>query len=138
MPSLLKVGTVLLRIALAVGFLSAVADRFGLWGAPGAAGVAWGAWEPFVAYTAKLNFFVPSSVAAILAILATAAEIILAVALIIGFRLRETALASAILLLLFALTMSLSGGVKGPLDYSVFTAAAAALLLAAVSPPKRA
>ena len=31
-----------LRVALAAGFLSAVADRFGLWGMPGTPGVAWG------------------------------------------------------------------------------------------------
>ncbi len=37
-----------LRIALAISFLSAVADRFGLWGSPGAANVAWGDWPTFV------------------------------------------------------------------------------------------
>ena len=37
------------RLALAAGFLSAVADRFGLWGPPGAPNVAWGEWQPFVA-----------------------------------------------------------------------------------------
>lgn len=31
----------LLRLALAASFLAAVADRFGLWGAPGAPGLAW-------------------------------------------------------------------------------------------------
>src|ERR1044071_4265663 len=48
-----------LRIALAAGFLSAVADRFGLWGPAGAANVAWGAWQAFVDYVAKLNWFAP-------------------------------------------------------------------------------
>jgi hypothetical protein len=48
-----------LRLALAAGFLSAVADRFGLWGPAGAANVAWGAWQPFVDYVAKLNWFAP-------------------------------------------------------------------------------
>jgi thiosulfate dehydrogenase (quinone) large subunit len=33
--------TVFLRIALAISFLSAVADRFGLWGAYGQPNVAW-------------------------------------------------------------------------------------------------
>lgn len=113
------------RFALAAGFLSAVADRFGLWGPPGSARVAWGAWAPFVAYTGKLNFFVPAALIPWLAVLATAAEAALALALIAGIFLRSTALASAALLLCFALTMSLSGGIKGPLNYSVFTAAAA-------------
>ena len=40
------------------------------------------------------------------------------------------ALASAGLLLIFALAMALSLGIKSPLDYSVFSASAAALLLA--------
>ena len=41
-----------------------------------------------------------------------------------------TALASAVLLALFAVAMTISFGVKEPLDYSVFSASAAALLLA--------
>jgi len=48
-----------LRLALAAGFLSAVADRFGMWGPPGAPNVAWGTWQPFVEYVAKLNWFAP-------------------------------------------------------------------------------
>jgi hypothetical protein len=35
--------TVLLRVALGATFLTAVTDRFGVWGAPGAPQVAWGA-----------------------------------------------------------------------------------------------
>jgi hypothetical protein len=34
--------TVFLRVAVGISFLSAVADRFGLWGAYGQANVAWG------------------------------------------------------------------------------------------------
>jgi hypothetical protein len=33
------VAAIFLRLALAAGFLSAVADRFGLWGPPGTPGV---------------------------------------------------------------------------------------------------
>jgi hypothetical protein len=51
-----------LRLSLAAGFLSAVADRFGLWGPPGTPNVAWGDWQPFVEYVGKLNWFVPRSV----------------------------------------------------------------------------
>jgi hypothetical protein len=43
--------TVFLRIALGISFLSAVADRFGLWGAYGQPNVAWGDFSRFVAYT---------------------------------------------------------------------------------------
>src|SRR6201993_5418247 len=62
-----------LRVALAAGFLSAVADRFGLWGPAGAANVAWGAWQPFVDYVAKLNWFAPPASTPILAWAATVA-----------------------------------------------------------------
>jgi len=124
---------ILLRLSLAVGFLSAVADRFGLWGAPGEANVAWGEWQAFVEYTATLNPMVPSSLIPALAWTATLMEIILAIGLLIGWKLRWVALASGVLLLLFALTMTFSLGIKAPLDYSVFTAACGAMLLYQVS-----
>ena len=50
-----------LRVALAAGFLSAVADRFGLWGMPGTPGVARGDWSHFLTYTGRLNWFLPDS-----------------------------------------------------------------------------
>ena len=117
------------RLALAVGFLSAVADRFGLWGPPGSPKVAWGNWGNFVAYTAVLNFFLPRWAAPGLAVAATIAESSLGILLILGVWKREIAAASAALLCLFALTMTLALGFKAPLDYSVFSAAAAAGLL---------
>jgi putative oxidoreductase len=120
-----------LRIALAAGFLSAVADRFGLWGPAGAANVAWGAWRPFVDYVAKLNWFAPPASAPILAWAATVAEVVLGVGLLIGWQLRWFALAAGLLLLSFAITMTLALGVKAPLDFSVFAAAGGAFLLAA-------
>jgi uncharacterized membrane protein YphA (DoxX/SURF4 family) len=91
--------------------------------------VAWGAWAPFVAYTGKLTLGSPPLVAQALAVIATAAEVVFALALLIGWRLRAAALASAALLLLFALAIAASGSPKAALDYSVFSAAAAALLL---------
>jgi hypothetical protein len=42
--------TVFLRIALGISFFSAVADRFGLWGAYGQPNVAWGDFSRFVGY----------------------------------------------------------------------------------------
>ena len=122
-----------LRLALAAGFLSAVADRFGLWGPAGAANVAWGAWQPFVDYVAKLNWFAPPASTPILAWAATVAEVVLGIGLLIGWQLRWFALAAGLLLLSFAITMTLALGVKAPLDFSVFTAAGGAFLLAASS-----
>jgi uncharacterized membrane protein YphA (DoxX/SURF4 family) len=120
-----------LRVALAAGFLSAVADRFGLWGPAGAANVAWGAWQPFVDYVAKLNWFAPPASIPILAWAATVAEVVLGIGLLIGWQLRWFALAACLLLLSFAITMTLALGVKAPLDFSVFAAAGGAFLLAA-------
>ena len=121
------------RWALAISFLSAVADRFGVWGPPGAALVGWGDWQHFIVYTAKLNSFLPATLIQPAGVLATILEIIFAVALIAGIFLRYTAYASAMLLLLFALTMTYALGIKAPLNYSVFSAAAGAFLLGAVS-----
>lgn len=126
-----------LRITLAAAFLSAVADRFGWWGPPGGANIAWGAWQPFVDSTAKLVNFLPTNLVTTAAIVATAAEIILSVWLLVGWRLHIAAYASAGLLLLFALCMTFGLGVKAPLNFSVFTAAAAALALATLEPKSK-
>ncbi|HTL54063.1 MAG TPA: hypothetical protein VL361_00230 [Candidatus Limnocylindrales bacterium] len=128
-PKATRAAAVALRLALAAGFLSAVADRFGLWGKPGAPGVAWGDWSNFISYTSKLNWFLPRPLIQPVAALATLLETILAVGLLAGFWLRGFALASCGLLLLFALSMTVAIGIKPPLDYSVYTAAAGAALL---------
>ena len=107
------------RLALAIGFLSAVADRLGLW-TPllGSENVVWGNMESFTAYTGVL-----------LPWTATIAETILGILLLIGFQKRWVTLLSGILLLTFAFSMSFSLNVKAPFDYSVFAAAACAFLL---------
>lgn len=47
-----------LRLALSFSFLSAVADRFGLW--PAQISV-WGNWENFIAYTQVINPWLPEA-----------------------------------------------------------------------------
>ena len=64
------------------------------------------------------------------AVLATAGEVIFAIALITGFRLREAAIGSELLLAIFGISMAPTLGMKAPLDYSVFTDATAAFSLA--------
>jgi uncharacterized membrane protein YphA (DoxX/SURF4 family) len=125
-----------LRVALSAGFLSAVADRFGLWGPAGAPHVAWGTWQPFVDYVAKLNWFAPRALIPFLAWTSTGAEVVVAIGLLIGWQLRWFALAAGLLLLAFAITMTLALGLKAPLDFSVFAAAAGAFLLAVTSGQK--
>ena len=118
-----------LRAALAASFLSAVADRFGLW--PEAVS-AWGNWNSFLEYTEIVNPWFPVWSIPAIAIIATAAELLFGLLLLLGLKTRLAANLSGILLLLFALSMSFSTGLKGALDYSVFTAAAAAFALGAI------
>lgn len=122
-----------LRLSLATAFLSAVADRLGAWGPHGSPHVSWGDWQHFRIYADRLNWYMPAAVQPAAAVLATAAEAIFAVALITGFRLREAAIGSGVLLTIFGISMALSLGMKAPLDYSVFTAATAAFSLAVLA-----
>ena len=128
---LAQFSSVYLRLALGISFLSAVADRFGLWGAFGPPNVAWGDYGRFVSYTAKLNWFLPAAMIPALAMIATAAETLFGLLLVLGWKTRITALLSGVLLTAFALTMTMALGVKAPLDLSVFSAAGGALLLGA-------
>jgi putative oxidoreductase len=121
-----QLGFLYARIALGAAFLSAVASRFGVWDGK----VGWDHFAKFTQYTAAVNSFMPVSISPFLAWAATAAELSLGLALIIGFRLRWVAFGSSILLALFATAMAISFGLKEPLDYSVYSASAAALLLA--------
>jgi uncharacterized membrane protein YphA (DoxX/SURF4 family) len=114
------------RLALGAAFLSGIASRFGLWGK----GVGYGSFAAFEQYTAEVNAFMPPATIPFLAWTATAAELCLGLALVLGVWRRPVALASAALLLIFGGAMALSLGIKSPLDYSVFSASAAALLLA--------
>src|SRR3954447_24264190 len=125
---------VAMRMALAAGFLSAVADRFGLWGPIGTPGVSWGGFAKFLDYTATLLPFLPTKLVAVAGWAATAAETLLGVALLAGVRVRLAALASGVLLLTFAVAMTTALGPEAPLSYSVWTAAAGAFLLAQDQP----
>lgn len=49
------------RLALSAGFLSAVADRFGWWGAPGTGNVAWGNVDNYLDYVHTLAPYLPDA-----------------------------------------------------------------------------
>ncbi|HLT33230.1 MAG TPA: hypothetical protein VKZ98_05515 [Aquaticitalea sp.] len=115
-----------LRLAIALGFLSAVADRFGMWSKDVSV---WGNWENFVSYTQLINPWIPISMISAIAIIATGAEIVFALFLLIGFKTELFAKLSGMLLLIFALSMTFAIGIKAAFDYSVFSAAAAAFAL---------
>ncbi|HSU58032.1 MAG TPA: MauE/DoxX family redox-associated membrane protein [Bryobacteraceae bacterium] len=130
--NLLRFAILYLRWSLGLTFLSACADRFGIWGPPGSKYAVWGDWAHFVAYSATLNWYLPASLQSPIAWIATIAEISLGFALIIGLYLRQTAYISAVVLALFALAMTFSVGIKAPLNSSVFVDAGAAWLLGCV------
>jgi len=117
---------IFLRIAIATGFLSAVADRFGFWHKEVSA---WGNWDSFLEYTKMLNPLIPDNLVPIIGATATIAEIVFAMCLIVGYKTELFAKLSGYLILLFALAMTFTSGIKGTFDYSVFTAAAAAFAL---------
>ncbi len=122
-----NISTLFLRIALSAGFLSAVASRLKLWGKQSSG------WDNFVAYTAQVNSFLPKTAAPTIAVISTVLETSLALLLLIGFKTNYAAFAAGVLTLLFAIAMSISSGVKEPLDYSVFAFSAGAFLLATTS-----
>jgi putative oxidoreductase len=114
------------RVAVGAAFLSAVAGRFGLWSGH----FNWDNFTRFINRTAELNPFVPAAAMPIVAWAATIVETSLALALIAGVYVRWAAFGSALLLAWFGTAMALTAGPKSPLDYSVFSASSAALLIA--------
>ncbi|OBS13569.1 DoxX family protein [Elizabethkingia miricola] len=116
-----------LRIAISVTMLSAVADRFGLWGDNSS----WGNWKNFEVYTQKLTYFLPEILSIFSAYTATFLEILFPVMLILGYKTRIASYGTGILLLIFAVSMTVALGTKAPLDYSVWVGSAGAFLLAA-------
>jgi len=120
----------LLRIGIGVGFLSAVADRFGLWGPFGQPNVEWGDFSRFLEYTHTLNWYLPAGIIPLLGGIATGAEILFGLLILVGWHTRVAALLSGLLLLMFGVAMTLALGIKAPLNFAVLTGVGGALLLA--------
>ena len=114
------------RVVLGTAFLSAVASRFGLWDKT----VDMKHFANFLQYAAQVLSFVPTAFVPLLAWTATAFETTLGTLLILGLWPRWVSLASAVLLAMFGTAMAISFGVQSPMDYSVFSASSAAVLLA--------
>lgn len=128
MKSIAKTGQFLLRLAIAASFLMAVMDRLGLLGPPGS-GVAWGDWKHFVDYTNTLIPFANRPIANIMSIVATIAEFVFGILLIVGYRIKEAALGAAILTLSFGLCMAIFVSISAPISYPVFVFTGGALVL---------
>lgn len=119
-----------LRLWIGFAFLQAVGDRFGLFGKPGAPGVAWGDFNHFIAYTAQVNPFLPHAMIPAIAVLATLAEITFGFTMLFGIGIPDSALGSAILLFLFATAMTVSH--LSQFSYGVYLMSAGALSLASI------
>ena len=132
-PCLAQYTTVFMRLALGSTFLAAVTDRFGLWGPPGTRNMAWRNFDTFLAYAAQLNPYLQAAWIPMVGWGVTLAEAACGLALIAGFQTRKVAVGSGLLVVAFALGMTMGFGIKAPFNYSVFSAAAGAFLLATSS-----
>lgn len=119
-----------LRIAIGVSYLVFGLDRLGIFGEPGGKNISWGDWDHFMKYAAEVMQFLPYSLVAVFAVIATITEILSGLLLLIGKWTRAAAFASGILAFLYAISMTISFGVVSSLSYSVFTLSAASFLLA--------
>jgi hypothetical protein len=126
-----SLGAVLLaRFGLAATYLTAVTDRFGAWGKPGAAGVTWGDFQHFVARI-DANPLVPSGMAPIAAWIVTVLESMIGLSLLVGLRSRTMGLASGCLLLAIAVATAFSpAGIHAVLVSWLLAGAGASMLLA--------
>ena len=86
----------------------------------------WGDMDKFVAYTQSLIPYIPADVVPILAWTATVLEVLFSICLLVGLKLKWTASLTGLMILVFAVAMATSVGIKAPLNYSAFTASAAA------------
>ena len=128
----MKIIKLFLRFGIGAGFLSAVADRLGYWPSEISA---WGNWDNFLAYTEMINPIIPKSLIPTMGIFATSAEVLFGLCILIGLKTEMFAKLSGFLMLLFALAIAFSTGIKGAFDYSVFAASGAAFALS-VMPDK--
>ncbi|GAA3046841.1 hypothetical protein GCM10010464_08860 [Pseudonocardia yunnanensis] len=120
-----------MAVLLALDFAGAVADRFGVLGEPGAAGVTWGDWDHFVDYTEQLLPWAPHPLAVAAALGATAVESVLSVWLLSGWRRRAAGVVAAGLLSVFLASMLPTVGAVKVAMNAVPLLVGGALLLAA-------
>ena len=115
-----------LRLMLGVAFLNGIASRFGLYGK----NVGYGSYGNYLKYAGEVNSFMPSWSIPLLANAATVCELSFGLLLVFGLWVRWAAYGSALLLAMFGVAMAISFGLISPLDYSVFSACAGALVVA--------
>lgn len=131
-PDPIRIVRIALRLSLAAGFLSAVADRFGWWKPFGRA--SWGSMTVFADYTHQLVPFASGWLLTVIVWAATTTEATLGYLLLTGWRPKLVGAMACLVLIAFGLAMAISIGVEAPLSYSVFPAASAAAAYAILGP----
>jgi uncharacterized membrane protein YphA (DoxX/SURF4 family) len=129
----LKTPQFLLRIALGMTFLTPVSDRLGILGPMGGRNIEWGNWDNFLNYTATLIPFLDRPMINVMGSIATIAEAVIGILLIIGYKTKYAAIASCLLTLIFILSMTVFLGIKAPINYAVFVTCTSSLLLSKIS-----
>lgn len=133
MKNTLPIAQLFLRLALGIGFVLPVMDRLGMLGLPGEPNVGWGNWSNFIDYTHSLIPYLNRSLAGIMGTIATIAEVVFGILLIVGFKTKLTTIGSFALTLTFAVSMLFFAGYRAPFNYSVFSVSAASLLLSTLT-----
>lgn len=129
MEDTFKIPQLLLRYALGITFLTPVSDRLGILGPAGTGNIEWGNWQNFIDYTSTLMPIFDRPMVNIMGIVATVAELSIGVFLILGFKTKWSAIGASLLTFTFIVFMTFSVGIQKPINYGVFTASAASLLL---------
>ncbi|ETZ20969.1 DoxX family protein [Pedobacter sp. V48] len=132
MENTFKIPQLLLRFALGITFLTPVLDRLGILGEPGIGNIEWGNWENFIKYTTTLMPIFDRPMVNIMGMVATISEMTVGVCLILGLKTKYSALGAALITFTFIVFMTISLGIQKPINYGVFTASAASLLLSFV------
>jgi len=130
MEKYLPYAVLFLRIALAVTILAFVADKLGYLGQAGTSGIIWGDWDTYTKQVQAALPFIPQGISEKLAIVATLLEIILALMLLFGLKVRWAAIGTGIYTLLVTIIVGFGISVIATLNYSLLVISAASFLLA--------
>ncbi|MDH2566678.1 DUF417 family protein [Acinetobacter baumannii] len=118
-----------LRIFIGITFISAVLDRFGLWGKYNGVDVSWGSMNQFYKDVTTLTPWISDNSIYYISWFVTILELILGICMIIGFKIKYTSFLSGILFLIFAISMTMFLSFKLMLNYNVMICALSSFLL---------
>jgi putative oxidoreductase len=118
------------RIALAFTILAFVADKLGYLGQPGTSGVHFGDWDFYTKQLQASLPFIPKGISEKLAMAATLLEIILALMLLFGVKVRWAAVGLGIYTLLAVILVGYAVSPIAVFNFSLLVICAASFLLA--------